>query len=352
MRERWNVEKSSERVPVDKLEGITYHIWRPLQEAGLNYVDQVILTSTERLHEIIPTQKSFRSLLKAIGREEEITKIFGEETIEVDGQTVDMAPLRTLAGLRGTYRYFRFDSTEEMKEALQKGKRRDPETGKTVSFGWVDIARYKIERDAIKSAAQELASDMAPETVSETAEQIEVKLESRMADYARDYDTSLWTTSERKTLRWLAASELRIEMLQNRQMMGDPGSESTAKQRSEEVDRLLNQVRKLRDDLQITLKARIEAGRQTASEDVIKSLALNGKRLLAERASLLQHCGILQGIFLPNFPAHVDTVSISVRCCKCGQPLQWQLVTPEMLTLYTEADSFVPADAPPGMFAR
>ncbi len=346
---------TSERVPVDKLDGITYHIWRPLQEAGLNYVDQVVLTSTERLHEIIPTQKSFRSLLKAIGREEEIVKIFGEEPIAVDGQTLDMAPIRALAGLRGTYRYFRFDSAEELKAALQSGKRKDAETGKTVSFGWVDIARYKLERDAIKTAAQVLAGELdAPENVmpSETAEQLEVKLEERMADYARDYDTSLWTTSERKTLRWLAASELRIEMLQNRQMMGDPGSESTAKQRSEEIDRLLNQVRKLRDDLQITLKARIEAGRQTASEDVIKSLALNGKRLLAERASLFQHCGILQGIFLPNFPAHVDTQAITVRCCRCGVPMKWQLITKEMLDLYTEADSFVPADAPPGMFAK
>lgn len=339
-------------MPVEKLEGITYHIWRPLKEAGLEYVDQVILATTEKLHEIIPTAKSFRSLLKAIGRDEEIAKLFGEETIEVDGQTIDMAPLRALAGLRGTYRYFRFDSAEQMKEALANGKRNDPETGKTVSFGWVDVARYKLERDAIRATAQALVSESLPETSSVSVEQLEAKLEERMADYARDYDTTLWTTSERKTLRWLASSELRIEMLQNRQMAGDPGSESTAKQRSEEIDRLLNQVRKLRDDLQITLKARIEAGRQTASEDVIKSLALNGKRLLAERASLFQHCGILQGIFLPNFPAHVDTQAITVRCCKCGVPVKWQLITKEMLDLYTEADSFVPADAPPGMFAK
>jgi hypothetical protein len=340
------------------MQGITYHVWRLLQAAGYNYVDQVAMLPTSKLSEIIQTPKSLKSLLKALGRDADISAIYGESSIEVDGHVLDMAPLKAMAQLRGTARRFRFQDVDEMKAAIKSGSRTDPDTGMTVAFGWLDIARYKLERDAIKEAqaaevervSKAADGDAAPPQAA--ALSVDEAVAQRMKEYSEDYDTSQWTSSERKTLQWLASMEVRVENLQGIQLRGDVVSELAAKQRSEEIERLLNQIRKLRDDLQISLKSRIEAGRQKASEDVIKDLASRGKRLFSERASILQHCGILQGFFLPNFPAHVDTKSITVRCGKCGQPVQWQLVTQGMLDLYTEAGEFVPSDAPPGMFQR
>ena len=348
----------SERIKIALERKLNYQIKNPLIAAGYNYVDELMSIPLDALGAMLPGKTSLRRLAFALGRQDEFLAQYGPEEIEVDGEVVPMKSLHTIVNLMGTASNLRFDSIADLKKALKLGKRTDPDSGKDVTFGWIDVARFKLRRDKQREAqkvgeAYDIPLDEADGSSAVRASDAELDklIEDRRASYARDYDTSLWTQSDASTLGWLASLEVRVEMLQRAQVRGmGGGSDMAVKMRSDEIQAALNQIRKIRDDLQISLRARIEAGQRQATEDVIKDLALRGKTLLAQRASILQHCGILQGIFLPNFPAHVDTTSITVRCARCGQPLQWLLITKEMLELYTEAGSFVPEDAPQGMF--
>jgi hypothetical protein len=361
-----------ERVSVADAAGITYHTKRPLIAAGYEYFDQMIGVPLDELGAYLPSETSLKSLAKALGREQEYFLQFGPNEVEVDGEVVPVKRLRGIINLTGTARGLRFETQEQLKKALRDGQRLDPDSGKSIAFGWVDLARYVVSQDkkkrtitAGKPAGKGAGKGIGKRDIDEDDEgaeevtsasvdnaEIEAMIVERQAMYARDYDTSLWTESDASTLKWLAGMEIRVELLQKAQInIGGFASETSVKLRSEEIDRLLNQIRKIRHDLQISLLARIESANRQVSEDIIKDLATRGKTLIRDRASLLQHCGILQGIFLPNFPVNIDTPSITVRCARCGQPLQWVLVTKEMLALYTEAGAFVPEDAPPGMFS-
>jgi hypothetical protein len=354
-------DSADARVPVsdereiETLPGITYHAWKPLKTQGYHTVGDIRDMSLDVLLTMVRPLSAF-NLLKAIGRGAEYEARFGPETLMVDGTEVKIGVVRTLMTLTATARYFKFESPEQLQAALEAGVRQDPETGEIIPFTFEDIARYRMETNKRKDteALERINRDAGGTSSMEVARFMQ-RVGERMKEYAKDYDTSQWTAADIHTLEWLVYNELRLENLQSAQATAISGTqiaEQANKARSDEIVRLWDVIQKMRNELQISLKARTEAQNKTEAQAVITDLASKGKNLIAQRASVLQHCGTLQGIFLPNFPAHIVDKSISVRCAVCGADIEWTLVTPSMLELYTEAGSFVPQDAPKGILER
>lgn len=320
--------------------GVTYHIYRPLESMGYVYVDQIADIPIEELSKILQ-KRSLRSLLEKIDRGDEYVEKFGPDYVEVDGEKYPIGPLRNVSTLVGTARHFGFRSTDELQNALDNRERVDERTGKIVPFGWEDIARY---RNGSRP------SSTAPVLMTEGEDDGEIT--EKLEEYARDFDQREWTSSDHEALWSLAAMEIRLKRLQRIQISAEAISDPSNAQRTDEILRLSQGIQRLKDELGISLRKRAEANARVDSASAITDLATRGKRLLAERATILQHCGVLLAICLLNFPRHVKTTAVTVECPVCGEVIEWKIVTEGILSLYAEAGSFVPMDAPPGMFDR
>ena len=318
--------------------------------------------SDSDLGAVLRGPKVMRSVFGVLGRPEAAERII-YEIVPVTGPDgavigeVSQGTLRQIAALNGTAYALSFSNVNDLRAALEAGQRIDPQSGEIVPFGWNDIGRYRLEteRNTRDAATDDLEESVASEDVPSAAafDRIDQEIEARIQAYTRDYDVTAWVSTDYHTLRQLAYAELRLEAVQRAQLRAVSGSkdaEAANKIRTEEAERLIGIIGKLKDALQISLKARSERAKQTQADQIVTQLAEQGKRLMAERMMIWQHCGVEQFMAFPIFPDCVTHGTLTIRCARCGKEFKVNVVTQRMLETYATAGDFIPADAPPGMF--
>lgn len=356
-----SADATASRQTLKQLPGINRSAVIQLHAQGIDYVDQIFDLPGEKIREMVRGDKSFGAVMTALGRKDEGELILTDAIVVRDdsGAEIGRVPsgtLRQIAALRGTARALGFDSPADLGAALSDGKRIDPQTGELVPFGYMELARYRIEtennaKEAARAELDRQVSDSVPS--QEQFDALERQVQDRVDQYSRDYDVTDWVATDFQTLRNLAFAEMRLESVQRSQARAISGSrdaEAANKIRTEESERLINIIGKLKDALQISLKARAERRASTQADQVITDLSRRGKQLMKERMLLWQCCGVLQLIAFPIFPDCVLTTAIRMRCTRCGKEHVVNLVTQEMLDVYVQAGSFIPEDAPPDLF--
>lgn len=333
---------------VDELPGLDWHVTKPLKEAGYSDSEQLKLLPLNELEVLVRGRKSLQKLAKALGRSAEFQRYIGDYEVSVmDGErlvgTVPMGELRRLVALLGTARQFGYSDVEQFRADLESGK-----------LSWETVAAYKLERESkrVRELAGESKHERSKEAEPDRNDLSEI--EQVVEAYKQDYDTRKWLGSDWEAVRMLAALTVSVRRLQKHFMGMTPeeaGSQKAANL-SKQIAEGIQQISKMQDALQVSLKARLQNEETSEAHEVITKFVADAKELVRDRASILIHCGIRLGVMLTHFPKHMVDQRIRVICPECGESVVWNLVTPEMLATYTEADDFIPSGAPEGFFRR
>lgn len=336
--------------PLSEL-GIAWQITRPLEEAGYTTVESVISAPFETLSHIVRGTKGLRSLALALGRVAEYDRFRGAFNVDVirDGHligSVPMSSLKVIASIAGTAKRFKYADPAHLKEALATGK-----------LSWEDLAAYKLETEARRAKErEEQAPSFVPPPPAEEAlpTDLEAETEELVDRYKADYDTRLWLTSDWEHVRMLATLTVAVRQAQrayrnlNPSEVGGQGSSNLSKQITDGI----KQIGLMQEALGISLKQRLASQEQSEGHEVVTNFVKDAKALLAERGTVAICCGVRLAIAVIHFPRHVLTPEVKIKCPRCGKEVEWQLVTPQMLETYVEANDFMPEGAPPDAFGR
>lgn len=340
---------------LDRIEGLDRHVVEPLERAGYTHLSQIKSMSVEELASIVTGPRSREKLFAVLGLTDEYLRMIGKYRIEIEGLgSVSGGEVAQCLGLRGTARYFLGGDAEvqDLKLAMRDGRITEEQVARYILENrrarreLVGNGRVKAEEEGVKPAEQREAP----------RRDLSSKIDELVARYASEYDTRSWNLTDWALVRRLAMLEIYVEQSQNELLSRGPEAlfqyAPQVKSLSDQINSGLAQIRQLRDELEISLKARAARDIHAEAYEVLTDFAARAKRVVADRSSILIHCGVRLGVCLPYFPRDVLDASVRVRCPICGEELIWNLVTPQMLEIYTEAGDFVPSAVPAGAFDR
>jgi hypothetical protein len=347
-------------VPIKDLPGLTWHITNPLIDAGIHFLDQLDAMAVADIAVYVNGRKTLPTLMQVLDRTAEYQRFKGNYLVEVtdeEGVVVASYPasaLRQIAPLAGTASAMGFVDSAELRAALERGTRFDPESGRQTPFSIEDIARYKYARDQAQQLEEaEVLADIDPAAIDLFVAEVEKAAQA----YAADYDTSQFNRTDWDNLRALAAMKLRVAKLQGVMGVMDVSQSviaaKAATEMAAEITTTLREIRQLEDALGVSLKARIQREHSRAAADVFSEFAQNAKDFIATAAVIVycpqcatQREGIRLLTVVPHFPRHVLTTEIGMRCPRCGYEFQTNIVPERILDSYVEAADFQPEDMP------
>lgn len=340
----------TDRIPLASLKNFDRHVLVPLRAQGVDFLDQLADLSMEQLCQLVPGEKSQEKIAKALGREAEYNEHRGKYIIEVNGEKVTGGEIAQKMGLVGTARALlnNPDATvADLKAALACG---EVTKQKVAEY----IAGSRIARRDLRASTHAAPSSVeSPKANLKLMLDTEARILERIEQYKHDYDATKWTGADWDAVRRLSMLEIYAERTQ--ELLLNRGHEASfqfapqLKALTDQVTSSLKTIATMRDDMEVSLKARADRDRGAEAHEVITGFAKQAKELVAKRASILIHCGVRLGLVLPHFPRGLRVEGRVLQVCPvCGEEVEWPLVTPQMLQTYVEAGDFIPDGAPIG----
>lgn len=341
------------RVPLDSVEDFDRYLLAALKAAGLTYLDEIQSLPVGDLCKIVKGPKGQQKLFRYLNREAEWTRHTGRYEIDLGEKGhIKGSDINQAMSLRGTARYFLGGIAEasDLRKAVDEGRVTREQIGAYL------LANRNAKQQLAQPVPQAQREEQATVQVQVSSEELDAQIDKLVRQYREEYDVTRWNRSDWDMVRRLAMLEIFAETQQRALLARGPDAifafGPQVKAVSDQINAALSQIRQMRDEMEISLKARAAKDVRSEAYEVIADFALQAKRLIAERSSILIHCGIRIGLCLPYFPRDVLTRQVQVRCPECGKILVWDIVTQEMLDTYVEAGDFVPKGAPAGAFDR
>ncbi|MFH1485712.1 MAG: hypothetical protein ABIH46_06550 [Chloroflexota bacterium] len=115
-----------------------------------------------------------------------------------------------------------------------------------------------------------------------------------------------------------------------------------------QLSAISKEARNIEVALGIDVKTRSRMDESERADEILFDLIERSKEFRAKHIKHIQHCGILLGFTCMHFPAHTPR-TLTMKCPRCGEIFDAELVSDIDLEEYGEAGDFMPTGVQPGV---
>ncbi len=202
---------------------------------------------------------------------------------------------------------------------------------------WAEAAMRRLSETGTSSTAIEHTEPISTDVEARVTETFN-KLVEAFSDWDR------LAPNEEAEFMSIARNIVMRETLQQRAAL-DSARGVVNEEMRKQVAALSRSIHDQQKALGIDPATRIKTQSTRRADEEIADLIAKTKAFRRDHIVHIQHCGVLLGFVCVHFPMHFPR-TITVKCPRCLEEFEAQIVTDQAIELYTEAQWFAPEGAP------